>query len=92
MGESGTYRSIIMEQYKLLGEKYSGHSPLEKPHTKIYELSDDYIKSQLKELNTNKDRTQIHDIYNDCWITIFNDVLYKRRINKLNKVINNIKK
>jgi len=80
-----TYQDKI-DEYKVFGLnlKYSDYQVI----TKLGDMTDDYIQSKIDKIismGVNENTP-----YRQAWLDIFSDVKMKRRIEKLNKLKNNI--
>ena len=82
-----SYPGYIDDMYKSQIDEYNNKGEnLKYTDIKIHDMSSEQIRKELYLLS--------HGIYFNPmlkgWNEIFNDVLHKRRFNKLNKIINNI--
>jgi len=71
--------------------KYSGNNVIwvhsDNTEIKIEDMDDSHIRNTINMLKRKPSKNSIRI----AWIHIFEDVLYKRRFNKINKITNNIK-
>jgi hypothetical protein len=85
------YMSKVKESYIELGENYILINGFHK-HLKIKEFDDKYFINLIAKLEkqTYPSNEDISKYYTEEWIKIYYDILFKRRIKKINKIIDKI--
>ena len=85
------YMIKVKEHYIELGENYILNNEFNK-HQKIKDFDDEYFINLIAKLEkqTYPSNEDISKYYTEEWIKIYYDILFKRRIKKINKIIDKI--